>query len=76
MITAFFSFVLGTGVLVNRFVHGTEVPGWTTLAVLVAFFSGIILLMLSMLGEYLVRLINQSSIEQPYEVVERVGKPG
>jgi glycosyltransferase involved in cell wall biosynthesis len=76
ILTAFFSFVLGIGVLIHRFVRGTEVPGWTTLAVLVAFFSGIILLMLSMLGEYVVRLIHQSSIEHPYEVVETVGRRG
>jgi glycosyltransferase involved in cell wall biosynthesis len=67
------SFTLGLYYLVARFVgHGT-VPGWTTLVVLLAFFNGIVMIMLAMLGEYLVRIINQVSNADPYIVRERVG---
>lgn len=70
------SFSIGGFFLVHRFVSGTEVPGWTTLVVLLAFFNGVSTLMLSMLGEYVIRVLNQISVAQPYDVIEKVTKDG
>jgi glycosyltransferase involved in cell wall biosynthesis len=53
--------------------RGTTVPGWTTLAVLLSFTSGMIILMLSMIGEYQVRMLNQISSSESFHVKEAVG---
>jgi glycosyltransferase involved in cell wall biosynthesis len=67
------SFLLGAFYLIHGIVHGTAVPGWTTLVVLVSVFNGFIIAMLSMLGEYVVRTLNAVSVEQSFHVIERVG---
>lgn len=67
------SFVLGLYYLIERLVSHSTVPGWTTLVVLLAFFNGVVMIMLAMLGEYVVRIINQISTSDPYIVRERVG---
>jgi glycosyltransferase involved in cell wall biosynthesis len=65
--------LLGSFYLVRGLVYGSEVPGWTTLVVLLAFFNGVLTLMLSMLGEYTVRLLNQVTSSEGYQVREIVG---
>ncbi len=52
---------------------GVSVPGWTTVVVLLSFFNGITIFILSMLGEYTVRLLNQTSSTQSYHVKEIIG---
>jgi glycosyltransferase involved in cell wall biosynthesis len=47
-----------------------SVPGWTSLAVLVSFLSGNILLALGILGEYLGRLVEESSNIEQFSVFE------
>jgi hypothetical protein len=51
-------------------------PGWSSLVVLLAFFNGVTLLILGMLGEYLVRLLNQTSSHRSYTVKEVVRSDG
>ena len=58
---------LGEGLL-----RGTNVPGWTTLVVLLSFFNGVTMLMLGMLGEYMIRVINQLNMADPYFVRETI----
>lgn len=65
---SFFAFFLGAYYLVLPFVREVTVPGWTTLVVLLSFFNGITLMMLGMLGEYVVRILNQTSGSSQYEV--------
>jgi glycosyltransferase involved in cell wall biosynthesis len=67
IITAF-SFGLGGFLFLKAVIVGTSVPGWASVAVLLSFFNGFSLLILSMLGEYTVRLLNQSSQEDSYHV--------
>jgi polyisoprenyl-phosphate glycosyltransferase len=69
---ALLSFVLGGFYLIRGLITETVVPGWTSLAVLLAIFNGFILAMLSMLGEYVVRTLNAVSAQQSYHVMERV----
>lgn len=66
------AFVLGLVYLGQGAVNGTRVEGWTTLVVLLAFFNGVTIALLSMLGEYIVRTLNAVSAHEPYHVVERV----
>ena len=48
------------------------VAGWTTIAVLLAFFNGVVIALLAMLGEYVVRTLNAVSALNTYHVTERV----
>lgn len=66
------SFLLGVLYLARALIVGTSVPGWATLVVLLSFLNGLILLMVGMLGEYLVRLLNQISSPQVYYIKEAI----
>lgn len=55
------SFLIGAGYLLNWLFRGVEVKGWTTLTVLMSFFFGLIVLILGVIGEYLIRLLNQQA---------------
>lgn len=70
---ALMSFVLGAYYIIRALLDKVTVAGWTTVVVLISFFSGIIILLLSMLGEYTVRLLNQTSSAESYHVKEVVG---
>ena len=67
------SLLLGLYYLGKAIFKGITVPGWTTVVVLLSFFNGIIILILSMLGEYTVRLLNQTSSTEDYHVKEIIG---
>ncbi|MBA2697027.1 MAG: hypothetical protein H0U62_14590, partial [Actinobacteria bacterium] len=71
-IVATLSFLLGAFYLARSLFVDTGVPGWTTIAVLLSLFSGVIIALLSMLGEYVVRTLNAVSEVESYHVVERV----
>jgi glycosyltransferase involved in cell wall biosynthesis len=68
MLTAAASLVMGLYYLLSGILGGARVPGWTTLVVMLAFFNGITMLMLAMLGEYVVRIINQLTMSDAYFV--------
>ena len=72
MIAAIVSFGLGAYYLGIAIFSGTSVPGWATVVVLFSFIGGIILLMLGMIGEYLIRLINQTSRAENFSIKEIV----
>lgn len=69
------SFALGTYYIVLAFLRETEIPGWTTLVVLLSFFNGMVILILSMMGEYVVRMLNQISSTESFHVKEVVRGP-
>ena len=66
------SFLLGMYYVLLALFSEVNVKGWTTVVVLISFFNGVSLLILGMLGEYLVRLINQTSGVGAYQVREVV----
>jgi polyisoprenyl-phosphate glycosyltransferase len=72
LITALVSFTLSMFYLGVAIFAGTRVPGWTTVVVLLSFFNGMTLFVLGMVGEYLVRLINQASRTDTYHIKEIV----
>jgi glycosyltransferase involved in cell wall biosynthesis len=67
-----FSFLVGVVYLIRGAVSDSRVEGWTSLIVLLAFFNGVTIALLSMLGEYVIRTLNSVSAHEPYHVVERV----
>jgi len=74
MIVSFLSMLLGVGYIASDLIAGTNVQGWTTIVVLLSFFNGMSLLVISMIGEYLVRLLNQSSSSESFHIKEVVAK--
>ena len=68
------SFLLGLFYLVRSFFVDSAVPGWTTIAVLLAVLNGVVIMLLSMLGEYVVRTLNAVSAVTTYHVSERVSR--
>lgn len=54
---ALVSFAYGVTIALTTLLWGAEVRGFASLAVLISFFSGLILIMLGVLGEYLWRLL-------------------
>jgi glycosyltransferase involved in cell wall biosynthesis len=66
------SFVLGLILILKKLIAGFNVAGWTSLMVLFSFVGGYIIFMLSMLGEYLSRITNQTSSRQGFYIKEVV----
>lgn len=68
------SFLLGGFLVVRALVADTSVPGWTSIMVLLSVFFGVIIALLSMIGEYVVRTLTTVSSEASFHVVRRVGR--
>ena len=62
------SLAIGMFYILRTILIGVNVPGWTSLIVLVSFFNGINLIISSMLGEYIIRLVNQISSSRSYHI--------
>ena len=61
--------LLGAYVFINALLGNFAVPGFATLVVLISFFSGLILLMLGIIGEYLWRIFSALE-DRPESVIE------
>jgi glycosyltransferase involved in cell wall biosynthesis len=57
IIVALASFMYGINIAINALLGNADVRGFATLAALISFFSGLILMMLGVLGEYLWRVL-------------------
>lgn len=73
VIISMLSFAVGVVVVIHHAVAGSKVEGWTSLTVLVSFFNGVVIMMLSMLGEYVLRTLRQVTDVESYHVLEEVG---
>ncbi|CAA9395861.1 MAG: hypothetical protein AVDCRST_MAG32-2622 [uncultured Nocardioides sp.] len=71
-VVALASFLLGVFYLVRALFVDSHVPGWTTIAVLLAVLNGVVIMLLSMLGEYVVRTLNAVSAVTTYHVTDRI----
>ncbi|MEN3184080.1 MAG: glycosyltransferase family 2 protein [Atribacterota bacterium] len=66
-----FSFLYLVVIVVTKLLGKSTVPGWASLAVINLFFSGVILIMLGVMGEYLGRIYDEAK-NRPLYVVDRV----
>ncbi len=71
VVFAIISFLWIVGVILERLIVGTPIAGWASLMCLVLFSTGLILLMLGILGEYLWRTLDASRNRPPF-LVDRV----
>jgi polyisoprenyl-phosphate glycosyltransferase len=72
---AVFALLGGSWIVVEHFTTGHAVAGWATLAVSAMFFSGVQLLSIGILGEYVGRIFDEVK-QRPVYVVRRDSGPG
>jgi glycosyltransferase involved in cell wall biosynthesis len=65
------SFCMGLYFILKKLIVGIPVPGWTTVVFLLSFFNGLLLVILSIMGEYLARIINEVSNKQQFVIREK-----
>ena len=70
----FLGAVFVVNVLVRYMLGRIGVPGWTTVVILVSFFSGITLLSLGIIGEYMVRVLREVRGAPRYIEREMIGR--
>jgi polyisoprenyl-phosphate glycosyltransferase len=64
----------GTMIVVEHFVRGHDVPGWATLVVSLMFFSGVQLLSIGILGEYVGRIFDEVKQRPIYLIASDQGQ--
>lgn len=65
------SFCMGLYFIIKKLIIGIPVPGWTSVVFLLSFFNGLLLIILSIIGEYLARIINEVSNRQQFVIREK-----
>jgi dolichol-phosphate mannosyltransferase len=70
------AFAYAVFLIAYKLVHGQPIQGWTSLMVALAFFSGVQLLSLGVLGEYLWRTLDAARARKGWLVRERTGSEG
>jgi glycosyltransferase involved in cell wall biosynthesis len=63
----------GVWVVIDHFLRGSDVAGWATIVVGLMFFSGVQLLFIGILGEYLGRVYEEVKQRPRYVVARRLG---
>ena len=71
LLLALLAFGYGIVVIVDTLVYGGSVPGWSTIVASIMFFSGVQLLFIGVLGEYLARVFDEVKARPAY-IVARV----
>jgi polyisoprenyl-phosphate glycosyltransferase len=69
--SAFLSFALGLYYLYRYFYIGISVAGFTTLVLLILFYFGVTLFSMGIVGEYLIRIINENKRMPQFVVREK-----
>ncbi len=69
-IVALLSFIYGVFLVVNASINHAIVPGFTTIATLISFLLGLIIIMLGIIGEYLWRIFDEVNKRPEYVIHE------
>ena len=64
------AFILLVSVFVEKFTKGTPIQGWASLMCVVLCASGVLMLMMGILGEYIWRTLDAARTRPPYIVDE------
>ena len=73
VIVALFALAFGLWIVVEHFIYGSDVPGWATLVTGMAFLSGVQLLSIGILGEYVGRIFDEVKQRPVYVVGSEAG---
>ena len=74
VVIALFALGFGSWIVFEHFVFGNDVPGWATLVTGMAFFSGVQLLSIGILGEYVGRIFDEVKQRPVYVVGLEAGR--
>jgi len=66
-------FIFGSYSVAVALISGSDIQGWTSLAALLSFFSGAMILMIAIVGEYVLRIMKSFMDKNPYIIRQRVG---
>jgi glycosyltransferase involved in cell wall biosynthesis len=72
-LASFFALAYAIGFLIRTLIWGIDVPGFPSLIVSVMFFSGVQLIFLGVIGEYVGRIFEEVKRRPLYVVGERIG---
>ena len=64
------AFLIGAYLIIEYFIYGNKVPGWTSIMTIISFYSGFIIIMLGIIGEYIIRILREKSPRYQYQVCE------
>jgi len=68
LVVSFFTFIIGIFYIIKRLFFNVSVPGYTSLIVAILFSTGIILLSLGVIGEYLSRIYMVQNKKPPFSI--------
>ena len=74
VVIALFALGFGCWIVIEHFIYGNDVPGWATLVTGMAFFSGVQLLSIGILGEYVGRIFDEVKQRPVYVVGNESGR--
>ena len=74
-VLALFAFAYTAFLIGYKFFHGQPIQGWTSLMVALTFFSGVQLLSLGVLGEYLWRTLDAARARKRFLIQEKTDGP-
>ncbi len=74
-VLAIVGFAYAVFLVAYKLVHGQPIQGWSSLMVAIAFFSGVQLLSLGVLGEYLWRTLDAARARKGFLVLEKTSPP-
>ncbi len=75
MAVSFFAFLYASKIVIDTLVYGNPVKGYPSLMVAILFFSGVQLVAIGVIGEYLGRLYEESKQRPVYLIRKRYGPP-
>jgi len=67
-------FLFGSYSIAVALISGTDIQGWPSLAALLSFFSGMIILMIAIISEYVLRIMKGLLDRNPYIVGQTIGR--
>jgi glycosyltransferase involved in cell wall biosynthesis len=73
IVIALCSIAFGVWIVVDHYLNGNDVPGWATLVTGMAFFSGVQLLSIGILGEYVGRIFEEVKQRPVYVIGSEAG---
>ena len=73
MMLSLIAFAFGAWTVLEHFIYGTTVPGYTTIVVCLMFFSGIQMMGMGVIAEYIGRMYDESKGRPIFIVHRRVG---
>jgi polyisoprenyl-phosphate glycosyltransferase len=69
-VVALLSFIYGMVLIINASINHAIVPGFTTIATLISFLLGLVIIMLGIIGEYLWRIFDEVNKRPEYVIHE------